>query len=101
MIRREEKIRIDSREKLDRSFNVIPEFISKMPSEIGAASNCKLEFQDEEEDGDDSGVGMVLGMSFGIAIGAALGNISLFMIIGLAIGILLDARMGCMKSNDK
>jgi hypothetical protein len=99
MIRREEKIRIDSKQSLEGSHEVIPEFISKMPSEIGAALNGESESQDDEDE-EESGIGMVLGMSVGVAIGAVLENISLYMMIGLAFGILLDARMGCVKSKD-
>jgi len=97
MIRSEEIIRIETIQRLEGSIEVAPEFISITPSELGAGSNGKSESQDHEDE-EDSGLGIVLGMSFGIAIGAALENISLYMMIGLTLGILLDARMGCMKS---
>lgn len=96
-IRIEEINRLDSIQRLEESLEIASEFISKTPSELGAALDDESESQDDEDE-EDSGIGMVLGMSFGVAIGAALENISLYMMIGLTLGILLDARMGCMNS---
>lgn len=89
-----EMIRIESLKGLQGSVEGVPEFVSKSSSETGADLKVKSESEDEEE----SGLGLVVGMSFGVAIGAALDNIALYMMIGLTLGILVDARMGSGKN---
>lgn len=93
-----EMIRIESLNGLQGSVKEEPEFISKLPSETDNGLKVKSESEDEGDNEEESGLGLAVGMSFGVAIGAALDNIALYMMIGLTLGILVDARMGSGKN---